>query len=176
MLAHLPARVVADARPALELIFGADVTWQSAFLLTRDGKRIALVGGPDGTLVKSELSPGLHLRRGVRAAAAPGDGELDPARIAINYSLGDVAADGLTHGMYLQLADALRHALWHASRLRRPDCRRAARAQDPAELARMRKAIAITEELLAMVTRFLRPGRAEREVGDMLHDELRRRG
>ena len=165
--------------PALELIFGADVTWQSAFLLTRDGKRIALVGGPDGTLVRrSELYPTVYTYdEGFAPQLRQVIGELDPARIAINYSLGDTAADGLTHGMYLQLADALATTPYASRLVSAAPIVAALRARKTsAELARMRTAVAITEELLAMVTRFLRPGRSEREVGEMLHDELRRRG
>src|SRR5947209_7789339 len=38
--------------PAMQLIVGQDVTWQSAFLVTRAGRRIAIVGGPDGAAMR----------------------------------------------------------------------------------------------------------------------------
>src|SRR5262249_6834048 len=44
------------------------------------------------------------------------------------------------------------------------------------ELARMKRAIALTVELFDQVSAFLRPGRTEREVANLLHGELRRRG
>lgn len=164
--------------PALDLIFGADVTWQSAFLLTRSGARIAIVGGPDGTLVRqTDLYPTVYTYdEGFGPMLRQALGELDPARIAINYSLGDVASDGLTHGMYLQLTDALANTPYGANLVSAAPIIASLRARKTtSELARMREAVVITEELLAMVTRFLRPGRTEREVGDLLHGELRRR-
>jgi Xaa-Pro aminopeptidase len=165
--------------PVLKLTVGVDVTWQSAFLICRDGRRIALVGGPDGALV---ASTGLYLdvrtydegfapllRRTLR--------ELDPARIAVNYSTGDVAADGLTHGMYLQLAAALARTPYRSRLVSSGTVIGPLRSRKtPAELARMRRAIEITEELFAKVTSFLRPGRTERQVAEMLHGELRRLG
>src|SRR5579884_2035049 len=144
--------------PVLELIFGTDVTWQSAFLLIRDGKRIALVGGPDGILVqKTKLYPTVSTYdEGIAPLLRQVIGELNPARIAINYSLGDVAADGLTHGMYLQLVDALANTPFASRFVSAAPIVAALRARKTSqELARMRKAVAITEELLAMVTRFL---------------------
>jgi len=38
--------------PVMKLTVGHDVTWQSAFIVTRTGQRIAVVGGPEGTLVR----------------------------------------------------------------------------------------------------------------------------
>src|SRR5574340_1104816 len=38
--------------PVMKLIVGHDVTWQSAFIVTRAGRRIALVGGPEGPTVR----------------------------------------------------------------------------------------------------------------------------
>src|SRR5215472_9194599 len=38
--------------PAMKLTVGHDVTRQSAFLVTKSGQRIAIVGGPEGTLIR----------------------------------------------------------------------------------------------------------------------------
>lgn len=165
--------------PIQRLTVGQDVTWQSAFLITRAGRRIAIVGGPDGAIARQlGLYPDVRpydesfvpvLRQALR--------ELDPRTIAINYSASDVSADGLSHGMYLQLVAALartpyRQRLVSAAPIIGPLRSR----KTPAEQARMREAIAITEELFAQVTAFLAPDRTERQVGELLHGELRRRG
>ena len=165
--------------PVMKLIAGHDVTWQSAFIVTREGRRVALVGGPEGATVRHA---GLYedvrtydesFAPSLRAILR----DLDPRQIAINYATGDVASDGLTHGMYLQLVEALtrtpyRQRLISAAPIIGPLRSR----KTPAELARMRKAIEITEDLFAQVTAFLQSGRTEREVADMLHAETRRRG
>lgn len=163
--------------PIQRLTVGQDVTWQSAFLVTRAGRRIAILGGPDGAIARQlGLYPDVRtydesfvpvLRQALR--------ELDPQTIAINYSASDVSADGLSHGMYLQLMAALartpyRQRLVSAAPVIGPLRSR----KTPAEQARMREAIAITEELFAQVTAFLAPGRTERQVGELLHGELRR--
>lgn len=165
--------------PVMKLIVGHDVTWQSAFIVTREGRRVALVGGPEGATVKRA---GLYedvrtYDEGFAPSLRAILRELDPRQIAINYATGDVASDGLTHGMYLQLVGALartpyRQRLISAAPVIGPLRSR----KTPAELARMRKAIELTEELFAQVTAFLQPGRTERDVADMLHAETRRRG
>ncbi len=165
--------------PVMKLIAGHDVTWQSAFIVTREGRRVALVGGPEGATVRRA---GLYedvrtYDEGFAPSLRAIIRDLDPRQIAINYATGDVASDGLTHGMYLQLVEALtrtpyRQRLISAAPIIGPLRSR----KTPAELARMRKAIEITEDLFAQVTAFLQPGRTEREVADMLHAETRRRG
>lgn len=165
--------------PVQPLTVGQPVTWQSAFLVTRGGRRVAILGGPDGTQTRQlGLYPDVRTYDEsfvpvLRKALA----ELDPQRIAVNYSTSDVAADGLSHGMYLQLTKALartpyRQRLESAAPIIGPLRSR----KTPTERERMQRAIAITEELFAKVTAFLAPGRTERQVADLLHDELRRRG
>lgn len=164
--------------PAMKLIVGHDVTWQSAFIVTSAGRRVALVGGPEGATVRRA---GLYDDvRTYDESFAPSLrailGELDPRQIAINYA-GDVASDGLTHGMYLQLVAALARTPWRRGLISAAPVIGPLRSRKtPAELARMRKAIEITEDLFARVTSFLQPGRTERDVADMLHAETRRRG
>lgn len=165
--------------PVMKLIVGHDVTWQSAFIVTRTGRRIALVGGPEGATVRRA---GLYetvvtYDEGFAPALRKLMRELDPGQIAINYSTGDVAADGLTHGMFLQLQEALARTPYRARLISSGPIIAALRSRKTSsELARMRKAIELTEELFAQVTAFLRPGRTELEVADMLHAEVRRRG
>src|SRR5215470_10813615 len=87
--------------PCMDLIVGTNCTWQSAFLLSRSGERIAIVGRFD--------APGLEAIGGyadvriydesVRPALREAVEQLDPGTIALNYSSSDPAADGLTHGM-----------------------------------------------------------------------------
>ncbi|HEX8995339.1 MAG TPA: Xaa-Pro peptidase family protein [Ktedonobacterales bacterium] len=165
--------------PVMKLIVGQEVTWQSAFLVTRSGRRIAIVGGPEGSAMRRTglFDTVLTYDESFAPALLETLRDLDPGQIAINYAIGDVASDGLTHGMYLQLMDALANTPY-ASRLLSagPIIGSLRSRKTPTELARMRKAIEITEELFAQVTAFLRPGRTEIEVADMLHAEVRRRG
>ncbi len=165
--------------PALKLILGQDVTWQSAFLVTRAGRRIAIVGGPDGGSVRQLglYETVLTYDEGIMPLLRQTIRQLDPRSIALNYSLGDVASDGLTYGMYLQLMDGLkrtpyRQRLVSAAPIVGPLLSR----KTATELARMRRAIALTEEIYAQVGAFLRPGRTEREVAEHVHDEVKRRG
>jgi Xaa-Pro aminopeptidase len=83
----------------------------------------------------------------------------------------------MSHGMYLQLVAALAHTPYRQRLVSaEPVIARLRSRKTPTEQARMREAIAITEELFAQVTAFLAPGRTERQVGELLHGELRRRG
>lgn len=96
--------------PALKLIAPFDLTWESALLVDRNGTRLAIVGRYDvqpveasglfTTVTGYDASIGEALRAALDA--------LDPHSIAINYSTSEVAADGLTHGMYLRLLELLR--------------------------------------------------------------------
>ncbi len=164
--------------PAMKLIVGHDVTWQSAFIVTRTGRRIAIVGGPEGATVRRAglYDTVLTYDEGFAPTLRAVMRELDPGQIAINYA-GDVAADGLTHGMYLQLVAALARTPYRARLISAGPIIGPLRSRKtPTELARMRRAIELTEELFAQVTAFLRPGRTEAEVADLLHAEIRRRG
>jgi len=77
--------------PSLDLVVGTNVTWPSAFLLTRHGDRIAVVGSLDKANIEMhgnyrEVCPYVEgvsedLRRVVARVA--------PRRIAIDFSTSD---------------------------------------------------------------------------------------
>ena len=90
---------------AMDLIVGTGVTWQSAFILTSSGDSIAIVGSLDKP--NQEMHSNYRQIRGyiksIGEELITALNEIKPNKIALNYSLNSPAADGLTHGMYLQL-------------------------------------------------------------------------
>lgn len=95
--------VMAD--PVMPLVVGVDVTWESFFAFCRDGRTIALVGNFDvDNFNRHEgFSDVRAYTAGVGEDLRGLMKEIDPRQIAINYSTDDASADGLTHGMFLQL-------------------------------------------------------------------------
>ncbi|GAC1565616.1 MAG: Xaa-Pro peptidase family protein [Ktedonobacteraceae bacterium] len=165
--------------PALKLIFNQDVTGHSAFLLTKTGERFAVVARYDEDLVKQAglynhiytdtQDYGPTLFDALKA--------INPTSIAINFAFDDVAADGLTHGMYLQLRSALKHTPYPQRFISAgPLISRLRSRKTAAELKRMRQAVKGTDELFGLVSGFLRPGVTECETSEMLHAALEQRG
>ena len=96
--------------PAMPLVVGnLAVVWQSFFIYTKKGDAIAVVGNFDKEdFIKSgNFSEVISYTEGVKEDFRKLIERLDPQQIALNYSMGNVAADGLTHGMYLQFCEYL---------------------------------------------------------------------
>jgi Xaa-Pro aminopeptidase len=163
--------------PACKLIVNHDVTWHSAFILTRSGERIAIVARYDDDLLRqSGLYEVVSYTDDIAPALVKVLKRLDPDAIALNYAIGDVAADGLTHGMYLQLLEALKDTPYPRRFLSAgPLIARLRGRKTAAELTRMRWAIQETEEIFALVTPFLRAGVTERETSEMMHEKMAHR-
>lgn len=99
------------ADPSLELAVGHNVVWQSAFFISRDGKTTALVGNFDApdfeksgrfeTVIPYVEDCGKEIKKLVK--------KHNPKTLALNFSRDDIAADGLSHGMYLLLTEYLRN-------------------------------------------------------------------
>ncbi|UCG31607.1 MAG: aminopeptidase P family protein [Phycisphaerales bacterium] len=162
---------VSLADPALPLILGQHLTWQSALIITRKGERIAIVGNFDADAVKTvgvwnEIIP---YTEGVSGPLRETLGRLDPRQVAVNYSRDDIMADGLTHGMYLLLTDYLKDTPY-LRRLVPADaiCGALRGCKTPGEVQRIRAAIAATEQILEQVSRFARVGRTEIDVAQFV--------
>ena len=93
--------------PSLSLILSpsVQVTWHSAFLISRHGQRIAIVGRYDtDSITQTGAYPEvIGYDQSIRPALVDTLNRLNPQCMAINYSENDSAADGLTHGMWTQL-------------------------------------------------------------------------
>ncbi len=103
--------------------------------------------------------------------------EIDPQQIAINYSPGDVAADGLSHGMYLTLQSLLKGTPYAERLISAERLVAALRGRKSAEeVARVRQAVRTTEALFDEVEQFVQPGMTQRQIADFVHgriDEMR---
>jgi Xaa-Pro aminopeptidase len=163
----------------LPIIVGRPLTWQSAFIVTRRGRRVAIVGRYEDELVKSTGAwpEVISYVQGIRAPLREVLGQIAPARLAVNYSSDDVKADGLSHGMYLLLCDhlagtGLAERLESAAEV----IRRLRGCKVPAEVERIRRAIATTDEIFAALANWARIGTSEHDVSAFMHAEAERRG
>ena len=157
--------------PVLPLILGQNLTWQSALLITRSGERIAIVGKYEDDAVRAtgvwaEVIPYVQSVRGPLVETLR---RLDPRSLAVNYSADDVKADGLSHGLYLVLADYLTETPYADRLTSAAEIINALRGRKTAtELASIRAAITTTQEIFAAVEKFARPGRTEAEIAQCM--------
>ncbi len=165
--------------PSLPLILGADMVWQSAFIITHDDRRIAIVGNHDVEIVNviggyTQVIPYVE---GIRAPLVAALTDLNPGRLALNYSENDVAADGLGHGLMLvlqgYLADTgLAERFISAERLISALRGR----KSVAEIARIKTAIATTQHIFTQTGEMIEPGVSETRIAGQIHAALAERG
>jgi Xaa-Pro aminopeptidase len=165
--------------PCLELIAGTYCAWQSAFLLSRSGERIAIVGRYDAPSVEQlgAYSEVVGYDESIRPGLRETIERLAPETIALNYSQSDPAADGLTHGLWLVLLETL-EGTPYADRLvsSKPIVASLRGRKSPFEIARIRAAVEEAETILAHAGDRLGPGMKETEIAAVMHAEVSRRG
>ncbi|MCP4450882.1 MAG: aminopeptidase P family protein, partial [Planctomycetes bacterium] len=87
--------------PALAFLAEAPVTWHSAFMITKTGQTLAIVGKYDQITVQETgaYDEVIGYVEGVKGPLQAFMKTVNPATIAINYSQDSEICDGLTHGM-----------------------------------------------------------------------------
>lgn len=163
--------------PCLDLIAGTYCAWQGAFLISATGERIAIVGRFDAPSVEQlgAYSEVVDYVESLRPALRSAIERLAPQSIALNYSESDPAADGLTHGLWLVLAETLAGTPYAGRLVSSEKIVNALRGRkSAAEVARIRGAVEATEEIFASVTPRLAPGMSELEIAALMHAEVSR--
>ena len=163
--------------PSFDLVVGTNVTWHSAFILTKNGERIAIVGSLD----KANIEAHGHYPEivtyvgGITEDLRKVLGRLDPERIAINFSVNDPAADGITHGQFLALA-AIVEGTPYAHRLLSSERLVAALRgrKTSTERQLIREACDATVRIFEAVTPRLRAGLTEKQFAAMIVEEMNR--
>lgn len=165
--------------PSLPLILGADMVWQSAFIITRDDRRIAIVGNHDVEIVNviggyTQVIPYVEgLRDPLVAALA----DLNPGKLALNYSENDVAADGLGHGMMLLLQRYLAGTDLPERFVSAEHIVGALRGRkSTTEIARIKAAIATTQHVFTQTGELIEPGVSETQIAGRILAHLNERG
>jgi Xaa-Pro aminopeptidase len=168
----------AASDPVLPFVYGHFATWQSAFILTRDGQRIAIMGHYDAENARrlGVYDEVITYHEAFSQPLIEVLNRLNPQQIALNYSTDDPHADGLSHGMYNLLTGYLKET---------PFVERIVSAERIIQLLRGRKteteidrietAIATTLDIYQRVIDYAQVGMSERQIGDYmlsLLDEL----
>ena len=158
--------------PALEFLIGAnDLTWPSALILTRKGEKIAIIGNLEKDALQrlNVFDEILGYDTAVSELLRTTITRLNPDQIAVNTSRNNVHADGLTHAMYEFLKEYLADTPY-AERLvsAEPVINALRGRKTPAELARIRKAVEITDEIYKKTFAFIKVGMTEIEIGNYM--------
>jgi Xaa-Pro aminopeptidase len=165
--------------PGIDLVVGTDVTWVSAFCITRNEQRIAIVGRYDVSTIRNlgVFREVIGYDESVRQPLLEVLHRLNPRQIGLNYSTDDPTADGLTHGMWLLLNELLRDTPY-AGRLTTaaPLLARLRARKSPTEIERIRAAVDVTEEIVGLLGARIRPGVSEVQLADFVHEQFRARG
>ena len=159
--------------PALDLLIGPhDLTWPSALMLTRKGEKIAIIGNLEKDALQrlNIFDEILGYDMAVSDLLRDTITRLNPDRIAVNTSRNNVHADGLTHAMYEILHDYLKGTSYTDKLVSAEPVINALRGRKtPTELARIRKAVEITDQIYKKTFDFIKVGMTEIEIGEYMH-------
>ncbi len=165
--------------PVLPLIYGHDLTWQSAIILTSSGERIIILGRFEAEAARrtgayKQVIPYDH---SIKPALLEVLEELQPERIAINYSINDTHADGLSYGQYQLLCNYLADTTFVDKLISAETVIAALRGRKTStEIVLLRQAVVTTEEIYARTFDYLQPGMTERQVGQFMWDQMKNLG
>ncbi len=164
--------------PILDYIFEDNLTWKSAIIITREGKKIAIVGSLDAESIE---------RRGiyevipyVKSFKEPFIKYLkhkNPNKILINFSKDSPIADGLTHGMYLNLMEAIEEA-GYMERVESSEkfISSLLGRKTETEVKLVKNAIDETLKIFDEVTSYIKEGVSEKDIANFVKDKVKERG
>ena len=166
----------AGGDPAINLNYGHDLTWQSALIITRTGRRVAIVGRFEVTTAQSTAAYDevIGYDQAISDPLLKVLNAINPDTIAINTSVNDVLADGLSSGMHTLLLSYLSDTQFGDRLVSAEGLLAALRGRKTmGEQERMQEAIDITESIYAQTFTALRPGLSEIDVASLMHAEVK---
>jgi len=161
--------------PVLPLIYGHDLTWQSALILSKSGERIAILGALESETARqtgayTEIIP---YNTSIRELLLNTLDRLSPNQVAVNFSINDMLADGLSHGQFLLLQRYLDGSPFHDRLISAEKIIAALRGKKiPSEIQRIRNSIETTNQIFDNVFSYVHPGMSEKLIADFMHQQL----
>jgi Xaa-Pro aminopeptidase len=165
--------------PMMDFLCTGDMTWHSAFIITKSGQTFAIVGQMETKTVEDMgvYQNVLGYVEGVKEHLLTTLKAIDPSKIAVNYSETSEVCDGLTHGMYLTLKGHLSEIGFEDRLISSEKIASSLKARKtPSEVDRMKKAIGHTLEIFDLVKGFIEPGKTEQDIANFMIDEVEKRG
>jgi Xaa-Pro aminopeptidase len=171
--------------PTLPFLIAGDVTWHSAFILT-PVNAYAIVGQYDKQGIE-DLSGSAPSEKAYDEVAGYVQGikdlflqrmrQINPKKIALNYSTGSEICDGITHGMYLTMRDFLYEIDFQDRIISAEKIISALRQRKTqGEIHNIKEAIRITEEIFSAATQFIKPGKTEKEIASFMKQRAENAG
>ena len=157
--------------PALEMIAGINFTWHTALIINKDRDTTAIVGSLEAENIRqsSLYNNVIEYVQSIREPLLDYLKKKSPSKIAVNFSRSSVLADGMTHGMYLQLIDYLKGSGFENKLVSSEEIISSLRGRkSPMELSIMREAVKETLKIFDEVSNFIKPGVSEIEIAEYI--------
>lgn len=165
--------------PSLDMLVGGNWTWQTAFIINRDGETAAIVGSLEEDNIKraGTFKNIITYLKSIREPLNEYLKSKNPSKIAINYSKNSVLADGLTYGMYNILLEHLDGSGFTKRLISSEEIISSLRGRKSAtELSIMKEAVNETIKIFDETTRFIKPGVTEIEIAEFMKRKVKERG
>lgn len=165
--------------PVLPLIYGHDLTWQSALIITSKGESFAILGHYEAeTALRLEAyTDVIPYHEGIRSSLLHTLERINPGKIAINYSKNDVHADGLSYGLYQVLLDYFEATPWENRLVSAEKILGALRSRKTREeVSRIRAAVETTRQIFEDTFANIQSGMNEIQVAQMMQAQIKARG
>ncbi|MCX7797136.1 MAG: Xaa-Pro peptidase family protein [Melioribacter sp.] len=165
--------------PMIDILVGTNATWESAFIITKEGHTHAIIGSLEYENMKSvgtykNIHPYL---KSIKEKLLEVIEQIKPNKIAINYSRNSSLADGLTHGLYLQLLEYFKETEYVDKLISSEELVAALRGRKSSkELEYIKEAIKETQIIFDEVSKYIKPGMTEKQIASFIQNIVKEKG
>ena len=157
--------------PIQGLVIGGDVVWDSAFIFSLNKDKVtktAIVGDfdSDAEKIKGIWDEVITYTEGITDILHQTMTEINPNKIALNYSEDDVMSDGLNHGQFVKLTKIL-NSMVNKFTEAAPIIQKLRSRKTKTELKLIRESTELAEEIIKTVSGEFKLGMTEIQIQNM---------